>query len=207
MDGGDPYAIPDDNPYVGQEGARGEIWAIGVRNPWRSTFDPGGDALYVADVGQNAREELNAVPAGAAGINYGWNTMEGSACYGSSTCDMSGLTLPVLEYGHDGGACSVTGGYVYRGSQLAEIVGHYFYSDFCTGFLRSFRLDGGQATDERSWDVGSLARCPRSASTGRANSTWWTSPARWPGWSAANPDSGGRRPWQRGRQSPSVTPT
>ena len=156
VDGGDPYAIPDDNPYVGQEGARGEIWAIGVRNPWRSTFDPGGDALYVADVGQNAREELNAVPAGAAGINYGWNTMEGSACYGSSTCDMSGLTLPVLEYGHDGGACSVTGGYVYRGSQLTEIVGHYFYSDFCTGFLRSFRLDGGQATDERSWDVGSL---------------------------------------------------
>ena len=156
VDGGDPYAIPDDNPYVGQEGARGEIWAIGVRNPWRSTFDPEGDVLYVADVGQNEIEEINAVPAGAAGVNYGWNTMEGSTCFQSSRCDMSGLTLPVHEYGHGGGACSVTGGYVYRGSQLPEIVGHYFYSDFCTGFLRSFRLDGGQAADERSWDAGSL---------------------------------------------------
>ncbi|WP_420636112.1 PQQ-dependent sugar dehydrogenase [Candidatus Palauibacter sp.] len=156
VDGGDPYVIPDDNPYVGEEGARGEIWAIGVRNPWRSTFDPEGNVLYVADVGQNEIEEINAVPAGAAGVNYGWNTMEGSTCFQSSGCDMSGLTLPVVEYGHGGGACSVTGGYVYRGSQLPEIGGLYFYSDFCTGFLRSFRLDDGQATDERSWDVGSL---------------------------------------------------
>ncbi|MYC19230.1 MAG: PQQ-dependent sugar dehydrogenase [Gemmatimonadales bacterium] len=156
VDGGDPYAIPDDNPFVGEEGARGEIWAIGVRNPWRSTFDFAGNVLYVADVGQNEREEINAVPAGEAGVNYGWSTMEGSACYQSSGCDMSGLTLPVVEYIHDGNVCSVTGGYVYRGSQLPEIAGHYFYSDFCTGFLRSFRFDGGQATDERRWNVGSL---------------------------------------------------
>ncbi len=156
VDGGDPYAIPDDNPFVGEEGARGEIWAIGVRNPWRSTFDFAGNVLYVADVGQNEREEINAVPAGEAGVNYGWNTMEGSACYQSSACDMSGLTLPVVEYVHDGNVCSVTGGYVYRGSQLPEIAGHYFYSDFCTGFLRSFRLDDGRATDERRWNVGSL---------------------------------------------------
>lgn len=156
VDRGDPYAIPDDNPFVGEEGARGEIWAIGVRNPWRSTFDFAGDVLYVADVGQNAIEEINAVPAGEAGVNYGWNTMEGSTCYQSSGCDMSGLTLPVVEYRHDGNVCSVTGGYVYRGSQLPEIAGHYFYSDFCTGFLRSFRLVGGGATDERRWNVGSL---------------------------------------------------
>ncbi|WP_419163788.1 PQQ-dependent sugar dehydrogenase [Candidatus Palauibacter sp.] len=156
VDGGDPYAIPDDNPFAGQEGARGEIWAIGVRNPWRSTFDPEGDVLYVADVGQNEIEEINAVPAGEAGVNYGWNTMEGSTCFQSSGCDMSGLTLPVVEYTHAGGACSVTGGYVYRGSRLPEIVGHYFYSDFCSGFLRSFRLDGGEAADERSWDVRNL---------------------------------------------------
>ncbi|WP_420447653.1 PQQ-dependent sugar dehydrogenase [Candidatus Palauibacter sp.] len=156
VDGGDPYAIPDDNPFVGEEGARGEIWAIGVRNPWRSTFDFADNVLYVADVGQNEREEINAVPAGEAGVNYGWNTMEGSACYQSSGCDMSGLTLPVVEYVHDGSVCSVTGGYVYRGSQIPEIAGHYFYSDFCTGFLRSFRFDGGQATDERRWSVGSL---------------------------------------------------
>ena len=156
VDGGDPYAIPDDNPFVGEEGARGEIWAIGVRNPWRSTFDFPDNVLYVADVGQNEREEINAVPAAEAGVNYGWSTMEGSACYQSSGCDMSGLTLPVVEYIHDGSVCSVTGGYVYRGSQLPEIAGHYFYSDFCTGFLRSFRFDGGQATDERRWNVGSL---------------------------------------------------
>lgn len=156
VDGGDPYAIPDDNPFAGEEGARGEIWAIGLRNPWRSTFDFADNVLYVADVGQNEREEINAVPAGEAGVNYGWNTMEGSACYQSSGCDMSGLTLPVVEYVHDGNVCSVTGGYVYRGSQLPEIAGHYFYSDFCTGFLRSFRFDGGQATDERRWNVGSL---------------------------------------------------
>ncbi|MDE2878355.1 PQQ-dependent sugar dehydrogenase [Candidatus Palauibacter soopunensis] len=156
VDGGDPYAIPDDNPFAGEEGARGEIWAIGVRNPWRSTFDFPGDVLYVADVGQNEREEINTVPAGEAGVNYGWNTMEGSACFQSSECDMSGLTLPIVEYVHDGNVCSVTGGYVYRGSQLPEIAGHYFYSDFCTGFLRSFRLDGGRATDERRWNAGSL---------------------------------------------------
>ena len=156
VDGGDPYAIPDDNPFAGEEGARGEIWAIGVRNPWRSTFDFADNVLYVADVGQNEREEINAVPAGEAGLNYGWNTMEGSACYQSSGCDMSGLTLPVIEYMHDGNVCSVTGGYVYRGSQIPEIAGHYFYSDFCTGFLRSFRLGGGRATDEKRWNVGSL---------------------------------------------------
>ena len=157
VDGGDPYAIPDDNPFAGrEEEGRAEIWAIGVRNPWRSAFDAEGEVLYVADVGQNEREEVNAVAAGEAGVNYGWNTMEGSVCYASSTCDQSGLTLPVLEYTHAGGACSVTGGYVYRGSRLPEIVGHYFYSDFCAGFLRSFRLDGGEAVDRRSWDVGSL---------------------------------------------------
>lgn len=156
VDGGDPYAVPEDNPFAGQEGARGEIWAIGVRNPWRSTFDFEDDILYVADVGQNEREEINAVRAGEAGVNYGWNTMEGSACFQSSACDMSGLTLPVVEYVHDGSVCSVTGGYVYRGSQLPEIAGHYFYSDFCTGFLRSFRLDGGQATERRRWNVASL---------------------------------------------------
>lgn len=156
VDGGDPYAIPADNPFVGVGGARGEIWAFGLRNPWRSTFDPQGGTLYVADVGQDAREEIDAVPADQAGVNYGWNTMEGSTCFSGGGCDMSGLTLPVAEYGHEGGACSVTGGYVYRGSQLPEIVGHYFYSDFCAGFLRSFRLVGGQATEPRQWNISNL---------------------------------------------------
>lgn len=152
VDGGSPFAIPGDNPFVGVSG-RDEIWAYGVRNPWRSTFDVPGGLLYVADVGQNRIEEVNVVPMGAGGLNFGWNTMEGSSCFAGSGCSPSGLTLPVEEYTHADG-CSITGGYVYRGTALPEIQGHYFYSDFCTGFLRSFRASGGQATDRRQWDVG-----------------------------------------------------
>jgi len=87
-------------------------------------------------------------------VNYGWNTMEGSSCFNGGSCNSSGLTLPVVEYGHTGGNCSITGGYVYRGSQIPGIVGHYFYSDFCTGFLRSFRVTGSfAATDARDWGL------------------------------------------------------
>ncbi len=155
VDGGDPYAIPSDNPFVGTPGARGEIWAYGLRNPWRGSFDAASGTLYVADVGQAAREEVNAVPAGAGGVNYGWNVMEGSTCFGGGGCSTQGLTLPVSEYDH-GEGCSVTGGYVYRGSALPSLRGHYFYSDFCAGFLRSFRLVGALATDTREWNVGIL---------------------------------------------------
>ena len=136
------------------------VWALGVRNPWRSTFDAPGGMLFVADVGQALIEEVNAVPATQAGVNYGWNTMEGASCFNSGSCDMSGLTLPVLEYGHTDGNCSVTGGYVYRGSQIPGIVGHYFYSDFCTGFLRSFRVTASFETmDLRRWslDLGNVS--------------------------------------------------
>ncbi len=155
VDRGDPYTIPADNPFEGVQGARGEIWAIGVRNPWRASFDPASGSLFVADVGQSRVEELNAVPAAGAGLNYGWNTMEGSRCFATDPCDATGLVLPVAEYGHAEG-CSVTGGYVYRGSRLPEVAGHYFYSDFCSGFLRSFRLDDGVAVDSREWTVGDL---------------------------------------------------
>jgi glucose/arabinose dehydrogenase len=159
VDGGDPYAVPPDNPFVGQPGARGEIWAWGLRNPWRFAFDPPTGTLYIADVGQNAFEEVSAEPAGEGGLNYGWNIMEGAHCFPpGSDCDPSGLVLPVLEYDHSGGACSVTGGFVYRGSAIPEVVGDYFYSDFCAGFLRSFRLDDGEAVDRREWDVGDLGR-------------------------------------------------
>lgn len=157
VDGGDPYAIPADNPFVGGSG-RGEIWAIGVRNPWRSWFDAPTGTLLVADVGQNDVEEVNAVSAVAAGVNYGWNTMEGSRCFGSVPCDQTGLTLPVVEYTH-GQGCSITGGAVYRGSAIPEAIGHYFYSDFCSGFLRSVVLSGGAGGDlreSREWDIPNL---------------------------------------------------
>ncbi|MCG8466598.1 MAG: PQQ-dependent sugar dehydrogenase [Gemmatimonadetes bacterium] len=157
VDGGDPFAIPTDNPFVGG-GGRDEIWAYGVRNPWRSSFDPTGGFLYVADVGQGTVEEVNAVPLDRAGVNYGWDTMEGSTCFEPSTnCDMTGLTLPVEEYENTGANCSVTGGYVYRGSAIPEIQGHYFYSDFCGGFLRSFRVvSEGSITDRTTWNIGNL---------------------------------------------------
>jgi glucose/arabinose dehydrogenase len=153
---GDPYTIPSDNPFVGQSGARGEVWAYGLRNPWRMAFDRTERTLYIADVGQNAIEEVDAVPAASAGLNYGWNRMEGAQCYGSSTCDRTGLTLPVLSYTHAGGACSVTGGIVYRGGKLAEVQGHYFYADYCAGWVKSFRYANGQATDQRTWEVGNV---------------------------------------------------
>lgn len=155
VDGGDPYAIPADNPFVGRPGARPEIWALGLRNPWRASFDRNTGTLYIADVGQNRLEEINAAPATAAGLNYGWNVTEGSSCFLSDPCDRSGLTLPVAEYDH-GQGCSVTGGYVYRGTDIPEVAGHYFYSDFCAGFLRSFRLEGGSAVDPRAWAIQGL---------------------------------------------------
>jgi glucose/arabinose dehydrogenase len=155
VDGGDPYAVPPDNPFVGQAGARGEIWAYGLRNPWRFAFDAATDRLYIADVGQSAWEEVNVVPADAGGRNFGWNTMEGTHCYNASSCDQTGLTLPVLEYSHDDG-CSITGGYVYRGTLAPDLVGQYLYSDYCSGFLRSFTFDGATVTREATWNVGDV---------------------------------------------------
>jgi Glucose / Sorbosone dehydrogenase len=111
----------------------------------------------VADVGQNAVEEINVVPAATGGQNYGWNIMEGTHCYGSSSCSRSGLLLPVTEYSHSDG-CSVTGGVVYRGSRLTQLRGHYFYADYCQGWIRSFRYANSQATDQRTWDLGSIGQ-------------------------------------------------
>jgi glucose/arabinose dehydrogenase len=135
------YTVPPSNPFVGMASRRGEIWATGLRNPWRFAFDAG--KLYIADVGQNAREEVNIAAAGTGGLNYGWNTMEGTACYGASSCLQIGLTLPAFEYTHSAG-CSITGGYVYRGKALPELAGSYFYSDYCTGFLKSYTAAGVQ---------------------------------------------------------------
>ena len=156
-----PYTIPPGNPFVAQAGAD-EIWAYGLRNPWRYAFDvpPDGTAakLYIADVGQGAREEVNVADASAAGRNYGWRMMEGTQCYNpSSGCSQAGLTLPIVEYDHgENGGCSITGGSVYRGAAIPEVQGHYFYSDYCSGWLRSFRLTGGAAVDQRDWPIGNI---------------------------------------------------
>jgi glucose/arabinose dehydrogenase len=150
-DGGPPF-VPDDNPFVGRDGDD-RIWAYGLRNPWRFSFDETTGTLYIADVGQSDREEVNAVDAAEGGLNFGWDVMEGTICHEPDEgCDQSGLTLPVLDYGRDDG-CSVTGGFVYRGAEIPDAVGRYFFSDFCSGFLRSFRLEGGEATDVVTHDV------------------------------------------------------
>jgi glucose/arabinose dehydrogenase len=154
VNNGDPYAIPPDNPFAGQPNKRGEIWAKGLRNPWRYSFDAPTGLLYIADVGQNTREEVDVAPATHAGVNHGWSVMEGTVCYNATTCTQTGLTPPALDYGtHVSGTCAITGGYVYRGSAIPDIRGHYFYSDFCAGFLRSFRYASGVVTDQKDWGV------------------------------------------------------
>lgn len=149
---GDPYLIPATNPFVGQAGKRGEIWAKGLRNPWRYSFDPSLGLLYIADVGQDSREEVDVVPVTSGGLNYGWNITEGSRCYNASSCNFAGFTPPVIDYDHSEG-CSITGGYVYRGTAIGRLKGHYLYSDYCSGFLRSFRYDNGVAADQQDWDI------------------------------------------------------
>ncbi len=135
VNSGSPYAIPSDNPFVGVSGARGEIWDYGLRNPWRFSFDRGTSDLYIGDVGQGSREEIDFEPsASSGGLNYGWRVMEGSLCFNpSSGCDTSGKIFPVAEYDNTGATCAVTGGYVYRGSQSAPMTGIYFYGDYCSG--------------------------------------------------------------------------
>lgn len=145
VDGGDPYTIPAGNPYAGG-GGRPEVWAIGLRNPWRWAFDPPSGNVYIADVGQNRWEEVNVAPIANAGVNYGWRTMEGPDCFNpASGCTQTGLHIPVLSYGRDDG-CSITGGVVYRGTALSGMQGRYLYGDYCQGWLRSFRYEPGQGS-------------------------------------------------------------
>ena len=152
IDSGSPYAIPATNPFVGQAGHKGEIWSYGLRNPWRFSFDRANGDIYIGDVGQGNWEEVDYEPTMTGGRNYGWNRMEGSHCYppSNTTCSSIGITLPVAEYDHSVG-CSITGGYVYRGSQLPELQGTYFYGDYCTGIIRSFKILGGTAAEPLEW--------------------------------------------------------
>lgn len=150
---GGGYAVPPDNPFVSTAGARLEIWSYGLRNPWRVAFDPATGDLYIADVGQQEWEEVNvstSADGAGRGRNFGWRIMEGPECVGIPACDQGTLELPVLSYNHSDG-CSITGGLVYRGAAIPALQGHYFYSDFCSGWVRSFRLENGSAVDQFQW--------------------------------------------------------
>ena len=151
VDHGDPYAIPASNPFAAGGGAP-EIWALGLRNPWRFSFDPPSGRLYIADVGQNAWEEVDVEPASQGGLNYGWRIMEGAHCYNPASCSSAGLVLPVIEYDHSNG-CSIIGGFVYRGSRWPSLAGQYFYSDYCSGWMRSFAYANGAVTGQTTWSL------------------------------------------------------
>jgi glucose/arabinose dehydrogenase len=135
------YKVPPENPFVGQRGL-GEIWAWGLRNPWRIAFDRRTGDLWIADVGQNKLEEINFQPASSrGGENYGWNVWEGTSRYREG--EVAGAVPPVAEYGRDGG-CSVTGGHLYRGTRIPSLVGAYLYGDYCTGKIWGLRREGEQ---------------------------------------------------------------
>jgi glucose/arabinose dehydrogenase len=144
---------PAGNPFVGTDGDD-RIWARGLRNPWRIDVDEATGDIWIGDVGQNAWEEVDRIPSGVGGLNFGWSTMEGNHCYPiGSNCDSAGLTPPVLEYAHGGDPCSgsITGGVMYRGNDIPKLRGHYFYADFCKKFIRSFAFNGAAAVEKTTW--------------------------------------------------------
>jgi glucose/arabinose dehydrogenase len=150
--GGRNYSIPPDNPFADGQGGAPEVWAYGVRNPWRYAFDPETDDLWVGDVGQNEWEEIDLLPAaegGGRGANLGWDQMEATHPYEGGT-NPAGAVLPVYEYSHADG-CSVTGGAVYRGTAIPGLGGAFLFTDYCEGTIRAVRASGGQATEEHTY--------------------------------------------------------
>lgn len=135
IDSGNPYSIPQDNPFNNKPNSRAEIWAYGLRNPWRMSFDKSTGDLYIADVGQGDIEEIDFQKANSSGgINYGWRCYEGSKAYNTEGCqNSSNYEQPIIEYSHTEGRCAITGGYVYRGSKYPNFTGKYFFGDFCGG--------------------------------------------------------------------------
>ncbi len=157
---GDPYAIPADNPFLHGEG-RPEIWAYGLRNPWRLSFDKGSGDLYIADVGQDTWEEVDFLPAGGAGgTNFGWNYREASHPFRGNPPASAHLTYPVAEYSHADGSCAVIGGYVYRG-QMLEWQGVYFYGDYCSGKIWGL-LNPADSSNSPGWTSGLLFETGKS---------------------------------------------
>jgi glucose/arabinose dehydrogenase len=148
---GDPYGIPADNPFVGAAGLD-EIWAYGLRNPWRASFDRVTGDLYIGDVGQNALEEIDYVPSSSTGgENYGWRILEGDQCFNPDPCtEPPDYVPPVQVEGRCAGGASITGGYVYRGTCLTDYVGTYFYADYICDYVKTFDISGGAATNQQN---------------------------------------------------------
>jgi len=142
VDKGSPYAIPRDNPFR-KGGGRKELWNYGLRNPWRASFDRETGDLWIGDVGQDRTEEIDIQRAGKGGLNFGWSIMEGSRCHQRSSCSKRGLTMPVTEYTHGAKGCSVTGGYVYRGTESPVLYGAYLFTDYCSGII--WAIDASKA--------------------------------------------------------------
>jgi glucose/arabinose dehydrogenase len=150
------YRIPPDNPFVAMTGYREEIWAVGLRNPWRFSFDRLTGDLFIGDVGQNTSEEVDFQPASSSGgENYGWNIMEGTNCFPSGPCDKTDLVLPVFTYPTNSG-CSITGGYVYRGRDYPGMQGIYFAADYCSGRIWGLQQAGSNWENSQLLDTGFL---------------------------------------------------
>lgn len=149
VDAAEPYAIPPDNPFLDGSGAP-EVWAYGLRNPWRFDIDEESGLMYIADVGQDEWEEIDVVPLEPAGYNFGWSILEGDECFDDDPCSVTGLAAPALTIGH-GEGCSVIGGFAYRGRSIPELSGHYFYGDWCGRWIRSFLYADGGVTTAQDW--------------------------------------------------------
>jgi glucose/arabinose dehydrogenase len=172
----EPYAIPPDNPFV-EEGGAPEVWAYGLRNPWRVAVDPVERTVYIADVGQADTEEVDIVALEESGLNFGWPVVEAEDCFESddkggntgdiTECDDFGFTPPMVTYSHRDG-CAVIGGPVYRGQAIPELYGHFVYADWCRGWVRSLRYEEGVVTDETDWsdDIGDVGRIVAVGSDG-----------------------------------------
>jgi len=145
-----PYTVPADNPFLSRDGTTSEIWAYGLRNPWRFSFDRTTGDLYIGDVGQDAIEEIDRIPGDQPGANFGWNRFEGPVNQGPEPADH---VPPVHYYSHDSGRCAVVGGYVYRGSALPELNGAYLYGDYCDGKIRAIRLDAATVIDDQDLGI------------------------------------------------------
>ena len=153
--GGKAYGVPPDNPWRGREG-RPEIWALGLRNPWRYSFDRATGDLWLADVGQNLYEEVHIAWAdGPPGLNFGWPVLEGNHCFQRDACDTQGLELAVAEFPHLNGVCSITGGYVYRGRRTPALHGQYIVGDYCNGQI--WRIENVGSRADPAWSVQDLA--------------------------------------------------
>jgi glucose/arabinose dehydrogenase len=150
IDNGDPYAIPPGNPWLGSDAGADEVWAYGLRNPWRFAID--GDQIVIADVGQYEAEEVNVVTAGDGGYNFGWPVMEADACFDATECDATSMTAPVLTLPHER-LCAIIGGPVYRGTDIPELHGHYLFGDHCVGWVRSAPLLDGSLGSVTDWEA------------------------------------------------------